>query len=76
MSDCCPEATPDRHKSNRADVMSKVCEIINKECADPAAELRSTAEVLLKIADALEGMNHAEAKAVMKSVAVLHDVNI
>ncbi len=59
---------------NKADVVKDVLEILADDCEVPSEELRKQGQALVKIADALEGQSNSDARAIMKSVESLMDI--
>jgi len=58
----------------KADVVKDVLEILASNCEVPSEELRKQGEALVKIADALVGQSNSDARAIMKSVESLMDI--
>jgi len=58
----------------KADVVKDVLEILNSHCEIPSEELRKQGQALVEIADALEGQSNSDARAIMKSVESLMDI--
>jgi len=58
----------------KSDVVKDVLEILHSQCEVPSEELRKQGQALVDIADALEGQSNSDARAIMKSVESLMDI--
>lgn len=61
---------------NKAEVVQKVTEILSDECDSPSEELRRLGQAMISIANALEDQPVLQAKRIMKSVAILLDIDL
>lgn len=55
----------------RADMVEQVMKVLVDGCDIPSEELRRMGNVFIKLADALEGQNMLEAKAIIQSAEIL-----
>lgn len=58
----------------KSDVVKDVLEILNTHCEVPSEELKKQGQALVDIANALEGQSNSDARAIMKSVESLMDI--
>ncbi len=63
-------------KANRAEIMQMVSDTITIATADPADEIIAVGEALVKIGQVLKGVSTRDAKAIVKSVMIIHDIEI
>lgn len=63
-------------KVNRADLVRRISDAIRNCTNDPAKELRTMANAMLKIADTLEGLSIQEAQAIMRAVAIMEGIDV
>lgn len=58
----------------KSDVVKDVLEILDASCENASEELRKQGQALVSIADALEGQSNSDARAILKSVETLMDI--
>jgi len=58
----------------KSDVVKDVLEILDASCENASEELRKQGQALVSIADALEGQSNSDARAILKSVESLMDI--
>jgi hypothetical protein len=58
----------------KSDCVKDVLEILDSHCEIASEELRKQGQALVSIADALEGQSNSDARAIMKSVECIIDI--
>lgn len=59
---------------SKLEVFKTICEIVDQDALDASASVVAIGEALVKIGQAIEGLSIEDARAVIKSVAILHGV--
>ncbi len=58
----------------KTDAVKDILTILDTHCEVPSEELRKQGQALVDIADALEGQSNSDARAILKSVESLMDI--
>jgi len=58
----------------KSEVVKDILEILDASCENASEELRKQGKALVDIADALEGQSNSDARAILKSVESLMDI--
>jgi predicted NBD/HSP70 family sugar kinase len=60
-----------RRTIDATDVITRILEVLQKQCDNPADEIRRMGKALIGVADALEGISRANAIDILNAVALV-----